>query len=151
MSLKHHYKINNYLMLEFAEDKLNEIEISKNKKLLKKVLLQEAMKTSRLLLNECSISVIHVQECLIDKDYLINLHFRRKFCYCVGAFMLTVIGTKNHLPSIIRKGVTLSKIDNIDMKNMSIRSFESFLCATRSVTVSIVQYYLPCCTYKNCS
>ena len=43
MSLKHHYKINNYLMLEFAEDKLNEIEISKNKKLLKKVLLQEAM------------------------------------------------------------------------------------------------------------
>ena len=48
--LKIHYDINNYTMVDKAEDKLNEFEISESPKLLHKVLVEQALKVSKALL-----------------------------------------------------------------------------------------------------
>ena len=50
MALESHLGINNYTMVDKAEDKLNEFEISKSPKLLHKVLVEQALKWSKALL-----------------------------------------------------------------------------------------------------
>ena len=50
MALESHHGINNYTMVDKAEDKLNEFEMSKSPKLLHKVLVEQALKVSKTLL-----------------------------------------------------------------------------------------------------
>ena len=50
MALESHLGINNYTMVDKAEDKLNEFEISNSPKLLQKVLVEQALKWSKALL-----------------------------------------------------------------------------------------------------
>ena len=149
MALRKHYGINNFLMLDLAEEKLNQFEISKNNKLLQEVLVNQAIKRSKWLLRRCTIHVIHEEHRSVDKNKLLMVHLRRKFCFCLGSFMLTVIGSKNSYEAILPIGSTLDKIENLSLRNSPIRAFEIFVNAS-SLTVS-VSYYLPCCTYNNCT
>ena len=144
-----HYGTNNFLMLDLAEEKRNQFEISKNKNLLQEVLVNQAIKRSKWLLRRCTIHVIHEEHRSVDKNKLLMVHLRRKFCFCLGSFMLTVIGSKNSYEAILPIGSTLDKIENLSLRNSPIRAFEIFVNAS-SMTVS-VSYYLPCCTYNNCT
>ena len=49
MALRKHYGINNFRMLDLAEEKLNQFEISKLPKLLQDVLVNQAIKRSKFL------------------------------------------------------------------------------------------------------
>ena len=149
MALRKHYGINNFRMLDYGEEKLNQFEIAKNEKTRQVVLVNQAMKKAKYLLSRCTIHVIHVEHGSVDKNKLLMVHLRRRFCFCLGSFMLTIIGSKNNCKTILPIGATLDKIDNLDLRNCPIKAFESFVSAA-SVTVSVT-YYLPCCTFNNCT
>ena len=97
----------------------------------------------------CTISIIHDEEMVIDKEVFSNLLWRRRFCFCNGSHMLSVIGTKNGFPSILPRETVLAHIDDLDCANISIKDLELVL-SSKALPVVCVTYYLPCCTYKNC-
>ena len=97
----------------------------------------------------CTISIIHDEEMVIDKEVFSNLLWRRRFCFCNGNLMLSVIGTKNGSPSILPRETVLAHIDDLDCANISIKDLELVL-SSKALPVVCVTYYLPCCTYKIC-
>ena len=97
----------------------------------------------------CTISIIHEEEMVIDKEVFSNLLWRRRFCFCNGSHMLSVIGTKNGFPSILPRETVLAHIDYLDCANISIKDLELVL-SSKALPVVCVTYYLPCCTYKIC-
>ena len=97
----------------------------------------------------CTISIIHDEEMVIDKEVFSNLLWRRRFCFCNGSHMLSVIGTKNGFPSILPRETVLAHIDDLDCANISIKDLELVL-SSKALPVVYVTYYLPCCTYKIC-